>query len=71
MKQYDQSSPRSIEVMIGCVLSRACWEAWRLGEESQQPTLPQLRQTRRCTHWAPIARQSSQPSVWSGRRTVT
>ena len=32
------------------------------GEESQQPTLPQVRQTRRCTHRRAVFRHSSQPA---------
>jgi len=31
------------------------------GESSQQPTCPQLRQMRRCTHGLPVFRHSSQP----------
>ena len=30
-------------------------------DESQQPTCPQVRQRRRCTHLSPVFRQSSQP----------
>ena len=32
-------------------------------EESQQPTCPQVMQSRRCTHESPIARHSSHPSA--------
>jgi hypothetical protein len=34
-----------------------------LGELSQQPTWPQVRQRRRCTHDDPLFRHSSQPAV--------
>jgi hypothetical protein len=37
--------------------------AWRLGEESQQPILPQVWHMRRWTHQPPVARHSSQPST--------
>ena len=39
----------------------ACRRAWRFGEESQQPTCPQVRHSRRCTHGVPMRRHSSQP----------
>src|SRR6202020_3021641 len=68
-KHQDQSSPRSTDVMIGCSLSRAWRDAWRLGDESQQPTFPHVRQTRKCIQVPPIFRHSSQPSVCSGRST--
>ena len=35
----------------------------RCGEESQQPTCPQVRHRRKCTHLEPILRRSSQPSA--------
>ena len=44
----------------------ACLLACRCGEESQQPTWPQVRHSRRCTQTVPMARQSSQPSVVLG-----
>ncbi len=40
-----------------------CLVACVLGDESQQPTFPQVRQVRRCTQVAPIARHSSHPSA--------
>jgi hypothetical protein len=49
--------------MIGCPLSWKCILAWRCGEESQQPTCPQVRHRRKWTHLEPILRQSSQPSA--------
>ena len=49
--------------MIGCPLSWKCILACRCGEESQQPTCPQVRHRRKCTHLEPILRQSSQPSA--------
>jgi hypothetical protein len=33
------------------------------GESSQQPTWPQLRQIRKCSHRLPLFRHSSQPSA--------
>src|SRR5579864_8342575 len=47
--------------MIGWPLAWKCLVAWRLGESSQQPTWPQVRQSRKCSHTAPILRQSSHP----------
>ena len=49
--------------MIGCPASPACLLAWRFGDESQQPTFPQVRHNRRWTHQPPIFRHSSQPSA--------
>jgi len=46
-KHHDQSSPGWIDRMIGCPASAACLLACLFGEESQQPTWPQLRQIRR------------------------
>ena len=37
-KHQDQFSPGWIERMIGWPLLSACAVAWRLGDESQQPT---------------------------------
>jgi hypothetical protein len=34
-----------------------------LGESSQQPTWPQVRQIRKCSHMLPLFRHSSQPSA--------
>jgi hypothetical protein len=65
-KHHDQVSPGSSERISGCPLSCACARAWRLGESSQQPTLPHSRQIRRCSHRPPLTRQSSQPSTASG-----
>jgi hypothetical protein len=36
--------------------------ACRIGDESQQPTCPQVRHSRRCTHGVPRRRHSAQPS---------
>jgi hypothetical protein len=36
--------------------------AWRSREQSQQPTYPQVRHSRRCTHGVPSRRHSSHPS---------
>src|ERR1700753_1775684 len=40
----------------------ACLRAWRIGDESQQPTCPQDRHSRRCSHGVCRRRHSSQPS---------
>jgi len=60
------SRPGSSDRMIACAVACWCAVAWRLGELSQQPTWPQLRQIRRCTHLPPSRRQSSQPSTEPG-----
>ena len=49
--------------MIGCPLCSKCARACRRGELSQQPTWPQVRHKRRCTHGLPVLRHSSQPKV--------
>ena len=54
---------------MGCWVSWKCFVACRLGLESQQPTWPQERQSRRWTQRPPIFRHSSQPLVvcgWTG-----
>jgi hypothetical protein len=40
-----------------------CLVACLLGESSQQPTWPQVRQIRKCSHTLPLFRHSSQPSA--------
>src|SRR5512139_4010147 len=35
--------------MTGCVVARACFDAWRFGEESQQRVTPQVWHVLRCT----------------------
>jgi hypothetical protein len=42
-------------------------DAWRLGDESQQPIFPQLVHIRRCTQRLPIFRHSAQPSIDVGK----
>src|SRR5713101_3505146 len=49
--------------MIGCPVAWKCPVACLLGESSQQPTWPQLRQIRKCSHSLPLFRHSSQPSA--------
>src|ERR1700688_1609736 len=49
--------------MTGCWVAWKCLVACLLGESSQQPTWPQLRQIRRCSHSLPLFRHSSQPSA--------
>src|ERR1700682_4918570 len=49
--------------MTGCPVAWKCLVACLLGESSQQPTWPQLRQIRRYNHSLPLFRHSSQPSA--------
>src|SRR3954453_14890498 len=49
--------------MIGCPVAWKCLVACWFGESSQQPTWPQLRQIRKCSHTLPLCRHSSQPSA--------
>src|SRR5438128_2625560 len=49
--------------MRGWPVAWKCLVACLFGDESQQPTWPHVRQSRRCTHESPVARHSSQPSV--------
>src|SRR5882762_7104172 len=49
--------------MIGWPVAWKCFVACLLGESSQQPTWPQLRQIRKCSHTLPLLRHSSQPSA--------
>jgi hypothetical protein len=63
-----QDSHGSNKATMGCLAAKACPRGCRSGEESQQPTCPQVRNSRRCTHGDPRARHSSQPS---GVRGVT
>src|SRR5438270_8151113 len=48
---------------MGWPVAWKCFVACLFLEESQQPTWPHVRQSRRCTQSSPIARHSSQPSV--------
>src|SRR5438132_8185036 len=48
--------------MTGWPVAWKCFVACLFLEESQQPTWPHVRQSRRCTHSSPLARHSSQPS---------
>src|SRR5262249_35074218 len=47
--------------MIGCRVALKCFVACLFLLESQQPTCPQLRQSRKCTHVSPVCKHSSQP----------
>src|SRR5258708_40219487 len=47
--------------MTGWPLAWKCFVACLFLEESQQPTWPHVRQSRRCTQRSPAARHSSQP----------
>src|SRR5258708_36646496 len=49
--------------MTGCWVAWKCLVACWLGESSQQPTWPQVRQSRKCSHLLPLFRHSSQPSA--------
>src|SRR6202163_2731470 len=49
--------------MTGCCVAWKCFVACLLGESSQQPTCPQVRQIRKCSHTLPLFRHSSQPSA--------
>src|SRR6202163_2125291 len=49
--------------MIGWPVAWKCFVACLLGESSQQPTCPQVRQIRKCSHTLPLFRHSSQPSA--------
>src|SRR5258708_39832231 len=49
--------------MTGCWVAWKCLVACLLGESSQQPTWPHVRQIRKCSHSLPIFRHSSQPSA--------
>src|ERR1700704_596886 len=49
--------------MIGWLVAWKCLVACLLGESSQQPTWPQLRQIRKCSHTLPLSKHSSQPSA--------
>src|SRR5258708_8996039 len=48
--------------MTGWPLAWKCFVACLFLDESQQPTCPHVRQSRRCTQRSPVARHSSQPS---------
>src|SRR5262245_19784818 len=49
--------------MTGWPVAWKCAVACLLGESSQQPTWPQLRQMRRCSQRLPLLRHSSHPSA--------
>src|SRR5947209_5659843 len=59
--------------MTGWPLAWKCAVACLFFEESQQPTWPHVRQSRRCTHRSPVARHSSHPSELgvTGRISLT
>ena len=65
-KHQLHSSPGSAERAIGWSSSAACLRAWRFGDASQQPILPQVMHMRRCTQRLPIFRHSSQPAIDDG-----
>jgi hypothetical protein len=45
--------------MMGWLLARACFDAWRFGDESQQRVPPHVWHVRRCTQRLRIFTQSS------------
>src|ERR1700733_15071639 len=47
--------------MTGCLVAWKCFVACLFLDESQQPTWPQFRHSRRCTQVSPISRHSLQP----------
>lgn len=57
-KHHRQSSPGSSDATIGWPSAAAWRRACRFGEESQQPTWPQVRQSLRWTHGEPSCRHS-------------
>src|SRR5438552_16206197 len=59
--------------MTGWPVAWKCFVACLFLEESQQPTCPHVRHSRRCTHFSPVARHSSQPSELgvTGRISLT
>src|SRR5437762_5185385 len=59
--------------MTGWPVAWKCFVACLFLEESQQPTWPHVRHSRRCTHFSPVARHSSQPSELgvTGRISLT
>src|SRR5260370_36456439 len=59
--------------MIGWPDDKICSLACRLGDESQQPTWPQVRHRRKCTQREPILKHSSHPFALgvTGRIIVT
>src|SRR5580704_2703838 len=47
--------------MMGCLVWWKCLLACLFFDESQQPTWPQIRHSRKCTQVPPISRHSLQP----------
>jgi hypothetical protein len=66
MKHQRHFSPGSKDWTIGCPSLAAWARACRFGDESQQPTWPQVKQSLRCTQSEPEARHSAQPAGVSG-----
>src|SRR6185369_11291653 len=62
-KHHIQFSPGSIDCITGCLVALKCLVACLFFDESQQPTCPHSRHSRKCTHVSPIFRHSSQPFV--------
>src|SRR6266853_3930084 len=60
-KHQPQFSPGSMDLMIGCLEEWKCFVACLFFDESQQPTWPHIRHSRKCTQVSPIFKQSSQP----------
>src|SRR4029077_11416688 len=56
----------SIDVIMECCVAWKCLVACRFFESSQQPTCPQVLQSRRWTQVSPSLRYSSQPRLRGG-----
>ena len=68
-KHQRHDSPGSKLRITGWLICSKCRVACRSGDESQHPTWPQVRHSRRCTQCVPSRRHSSQPSgCWDVRR---
>src|SRR5258708_38304705 len=65
-----QFSPGSSDRTTGCFVALKCFVACLFLEESQQPTWPQLKHSRKCTQLSPIFRHSSQPLVFGLTRLI-
>ena len=70
---YHRTMAESFYVLVGTVriYDGREWVACRPGEESQQPTCPHVRHSRRCTQRPPPARHSAQPSGGRGLTSLT
>ena len=60
---FDVRDEAALAEATGKALAWKCAVACLFGESSQQPTWPQVRHMRRCSHRLPLLRHSSQPSA--------